>query len=174
MKLVVTGASGYVATEVIRQSLNIPKITSVIAIARRAVAAPSNPDSTADVSKLQSVVVSDYGSYPEDVMKQLAGADACIWYSPLFPFGSFLALRPSIAFLKARRLSNVVQSSLDSYKGLWRSHRDRRKGWNSMKSVACAMITPSPDLKLYSRHIARVIVMVASLCVSWYVFSARV
>lgn len=79
MKLVVTGASGNVATEVIRQSLNIPEITSVIAVARRAVAAPSNLESTADVSKFHSVVVNDYDSYPDDVMKELAGVDACIW-----------------------------------------------------------------------------------------------
>ena len=89
MKLIVAGASGFVATEVIRQSLSIPKITSVIAIARRPVSAPSNLGHGADTTKLHSVVLDSYDTYPDDVKKQLAGADACIWYvrclsSPVF------------------------------------------------------------------------------------------
>ena len=80
MKLIIAGASGFVATEVIRQSLRIPKVTSVIAIARRPVSAPSNLGQGADTSKLHSVVIDDYDVYPDDVKAQLAGADACIWY----------------------------------------------------------------------------------------------
>ena len=83
MKLIIAGATGFVATELIRQSLSIPKITCVIAIARHPVSTPSNLSPTADPSKLHSVIIENYGSYPEDVMKQLAGADACIWYVPL-------------------------------------------------------------------------------------------
>ena len=85
MKLVVAGSSGFVASEVIRQSLSIPKITSVLALARRPVSAPSNLPKDADPSKLQSVVLDDYGSYPEEVKTQLAGADACIWYEDGLP-----------------------------------------------------------------------------------------
>lgn len=88
MKLIVAGATGFVATELIRQSLSIPKITSVIAIARRPVSTPSNLGPSADASKLHSVVVDDYGSYSEDVLKQLAGANACIWYAIKFPLSS--------------------------------------------------------------------------------------
>ena len=80
MKLVIAGATGFVATELIRQSLSIPKITSIIAMARHPVSTPSNLGPKADPSKLHSVIIEDYGSYPEEVMKQLAGADACIWY----------------------------------------------------------------------------------------------
>lgn len=79
MKLIVAGATGFVATDVIRQSLRNPKITSVIALARRAVSAPENTGSDADASKLKSVVVEDFGTYPEDVKKHFADADACIW-----------------------------------------------------------------------------------------------
>ena len=85
MKLIVAGASGFVATEVIRQSLSIPEISDVIALARRRVSAPSDLGSGADVSKLHSVVLDNYGGYSEDVRKQLAGANACIWYVDL-PF----------------------------------------------------------------------------------------
>lgn len=80
MKLIVAGSSGFVATQVIRQSLSIPDITSVIAIARSPVSPPSNLSKGADLSKLHCVVLDSYGSWPDDVKKQLAGADACIWY----------------------------------------------------------------------------------------------
>ena len=80
MKLIVAGSTGFVASEVVRQSLSIPNITSVIAIARRPVSPPSNLGQGADPSKLHSVVLDSYGSWPDDVKKQLAGADACIWY----------------------------------------------------------------------------------------------
>ncbi len=79
MKLVVAGASGFVATELIRQSLSIAKITSVISLSRRPISPVSNLDHDADTSKLQNVLVDNYGSYPDDVKKKLAGADACIW-----------------------------------------------------------------------------------------------
>ncbi|MCJ1384882.1 hypothetical protein MMC17_008000 [Xylographa soralifera] len=85
MKLIVAGASGFVGTEIIRQCLSLPKITSVIALARRPVTAPSDLDQHADPSKLHSVVLDSYGSYPENVIKQLAGADACIWTVAITP-----------------------------------------------------------------------------------------
>jgi hypothetical protein len=81
MKLVIAGASGFVATELIRQSLALPQITSVVALARRPISVPENLGA-GDSSKLRSAVVKDYNEYPDDVKKELADADACIWYSP--------------------------------------------------------------------------------------------
>ncbi|KAJ4128715.1 hypothetical protein BFJ70_g11453 [Fusarium oxysporum] len=60
MKLLVTGASGYVGTEIIRQSLQLPQVTSVVAVARKPVSVPSG----ADPARLKSIVVKDYGDYP--------------------------------------------------------------------------------------------------------------
>lgn len=79
MKLVITGATGFCARETIRQSLSNPKITTVVALARRPVEVPQNLGPEADTSKLKSVVLQDFGTYSEDVKKQLEGADACIW-----------------------------------------------------------------------------------------------
>ena len=81
MKLVVAGATGFVGTELIRQALSHPKITSVVALGRRATAVPGSLGLNADAGKLKSVVCEDFGSYSEDVRKELAGADACIWYA---------------------------------------------------------------------------------------------
>jgi hypothetical protein len=75
MKLIVAGGTGLVATEVIRQSLQMREITLVIALARK----PVQVDGI-ESSKLKSVIISDYGEYPDHVKAEFAGADACIWY----------------------------------------------------------------------------------------------
>ena len=103
MKLIVAGASGFVGTEVIRQCLSLPMITSVIALARRPVSAPSDLDHHAVVSKLHSVVLDDYGTYPEHVKKELAGADACIWYVNPPLYGDIILLITSASSPLERR-----------------------------------------------------------------------
>ncbi|KAF4427905.1 hypothetical protein FACUT_9577 [Fusarium acutatum] len=81
MKLIVTGASGYVGSEIIRQSLKLPHITSVIAVSRKLV-----PPSAGTIStRLECVVVEDYGSYPDHVRDKFHGADACIWTVGITP-----------------------------------------------------------------------------------------
>lgn len=77
MKLVVVGGTGLVATELIRQSLRVPEITSIVALARRPVQLDVDSSST---SKFESVVVRDYSQYTDSAKAALAGADACIWY----------------------------------------------------------------------------------------------
>ncbi|KAF1994731.1 hypothetical protein P154DRAFT_624482 [Amniculicola lignicola CBS 123094] len=74
-------ASGYVATEVVRQALLHPSITSVVALARNPVAAPQDSPHS---SKLKSLTV-DYDSYSDDVKNEIAGADACIWTVAITP-----------------------------------------------------------------------------------------
>ena len=83
MKLIISGGTGFVATELIRQSLSNPRITTVLALARRPVAVPENLPPGADAEKLKSIVVEDFGNYSDDVKKQLEGADACIWYATI-------------------------------------------------------------------------------------------
>ncbi|KAI1188392.1 NAD(P)-binding protein [Nemania serpens] len=85
MKLIVTGATGFVGREIVRQSLSHPKISSVIALARRPVAAPETPLAGADLSKLKSVVIQDYEVYPDEIKKEFSGAGACIWTVAITP-----------------------------------------------------------------------------------------
>ncbi|KAL0563227.1 hypothetical protein V5O48_018849, partial [Marasmius crinis-equi] len=73
MKLIVTGAAGYVATEVIRQALKMPSITSIIALSRKAV---SFDQEETGKGKLKSVVIKEYDQYPDEVKAEFAGADA--------------------------------------------------------------------------------------------------
>ena len=85
MKIIVAGSTGFVATEVIRQALSNPAVTSIAALARRTTSIPKNAGPDADATKLKSVVCDDFENYPESVKQDLAGADACIWYVNLLP-----------------------------------------------------------------------------------------
>jgi len=78
MKFIITGCTGFIGSEVLSQCLRNPTITSVVALSRRPL-----PDSVRNDPKLKTVILKDFNSYPGPVLKELAGADACIWY--LFP-----------------------------------------------------------------------------------------
>jgi len=77
MKLIIAGSTGLVGTELIAQAIKTPAVTPLIALSRRETAVPS--DAGDNASKLKSVVCKDFSNYSEDVKKELAGADACIW-----------------------------------------------------------------------------------------------
>jgi nucleoside-diphosphate-sugar epimerase len=80
MKLIVAGSTGFVGTEIVRQALSHPAITSVVGLARRPTPIPVNAGPHADATKFKSVVCEDFKNYTDDVKKELAEADACIWY----------------------------------------------------------------------------------------------
>lgn len=78
MKLIVAGSTGFVGTEVIRQAISNPAVTSIIALARRQTDVPQ--DAGVNASKLKSVVCDNFDSYSDKVKNELRGANACIWY----------------------------------------------------------------------------------------------
>lgn len=80
MKLIIAGATGFVATEVIKQALCKPAITSIVALGRRETAVPQDVSSHADIKKFKSVVCGDFENYSDSVKEGLSGADVCIWY----------------------------------------------------------------------------------------------
>ncbi len=75
MKVLLSGATGFVGTEVLTQALLHPRITSVIALSRKPLPAPFDTN-----AKVQTVIVEDFESYSPSVLSQLKGVDACIWY----------------------------------------------------------------------------------------------
>ena len=76
MKLIIVGGTGMVATELIRQSLAMPEITSVVAVARKAVKLDEN---AVHKAKFKSLLIKDYEEYPDTLKAEFAGAAACIW-----------------------------------------------------------------------------------------------
>ena len=76
MKVIITGVTGFIGGGVLQRCLAHPSITSVVALSRRDIlnaAGTSNP-------KLKVVILEDFSSYPENVLNELVGAEACIWY----------------------------------------------------------------------------------------------
>ncbi|KAI1330738.1 NAD(P)-binding protein [Xylariaceae sp. FL0255] len=85
MKLIITGATGFVAKEVIRQCLSKKEITSIVAVARSPVPIPEKLEAGADPSKLKSLVIKDYEFYLDEVKAEFSGAAACIWTVAITP-----------------------------------------------------------------------------------------
>lgn len=71
MKIILTGSSGFIGTEILSQCVSHPSITSIIALSRRELPT-THP-------KLQTLILSDFESYPESLLVQLADAEACIY-----------------------------------------------------------------------------------------------
>lgn len=80
MKLIVVGANGFVANEVIRQSLRLSAIGEVVAVSRSEVVPPTKLYPNSNPSKLRPVKIDDYDVYTEATKEAFAGADACIWW----------------------------------------------------------------------------------------------
>ncbi|KAJ7446720.1 hypothetical protein FB451DRAFT_1291293 [Mycena latifolia] len=74
MKIILTGTTGFIGTEVLAQCLRNPGITSIVVLSRRPL-----PDTLSADPKVQVNVMKDFKIYPQEVVKQLEGADACIW-----------------------------------------------------------------------------------------------
>ena len=74
MKLVLTGTTGFIGQEILAQALSNPSITSIIALSRKPL-----PAALASNPKLKTVIVEDFSTYTPSVLKELEGAEACIW-----------------------------------------------------------------------------------------------
>ena len=72
MKVIITGSTGSVGSAVLERCIEHPSITSVVALTRR-------PLELKD-PKLNNIIHKDFLKYDNDVLEQLKGAEACIWY----------------------------------------------------------------------------------------------
>jgi len=71
MKVIVTGGTGLIGGAALRRLLTLPTVTSVVALSRREI--PIND------AKLHTIIVKDFTKYDDDLLEQLAGAEACVW-----------------------------------------------------------------------------------------------
>lgn len=76
MKIILAGSTGFIGREVLDQCLRHPSITSIIALSRRDF--PAHLTREHD-PKLKVVIMNDYLSYPDTVLQDMRGAEACIW-----------------------------------------------------------------------------------------------
>ena len=65
MKVVLSGSTGFIGSEVLTQCLNHPSITSVLVLTRR------DPGDLAEHPKAKVIIVKDFASYDELTMNEL-------------------------------------------------------------------------------------------------------
>jgi hypothetical protein len=75
MKIILTGATGYIGTEVLKQAIADPAISSIYTLTRKPLSAPY-----AAHEKAKGIIHKDFASYDEETLRELKGAEACIWY----------------------------------------------------------------------------------------------
>ncbi|KAL8380770.1 hypothetical protein RB595_005180 [Gaeumannomyces hyphopodioides] len=74
MKVLVAGATGLIGSEALLHCLDNPQVTSVVAFARRPLAKNVQGN-----GKLTTVLMEDFGDWPEDRLGSVKDADAMIW-----------------------------------------------------------------------------------------------
>jgi hypothetical protein len=79
MKVILTGVTGFIGSEVLTQCCKTPAITSIIALSRW----PLSTDITKD-PRVEIIVMKNFTTYSKEVIEQFEGADACIWYVSAF------------------------------------------------------------------------------------------
>ncbi|KAG9245722.1 hypothetical protein BJ878DRAFT_478966 [Calycina marina] len=113
MKVILTGATGYIGSELLEQAVAHPGISSLICITRRAL-----PEAVAWNPKLKVILHSDFSTYPPELLAELQGSQACIWAlgSPALKT-SDLELRRSIEIrfthIAAKEFSKAIAPKLD-------------------------------------------------------------
>ena len=73
MKIILTGSTGTIGSAVLQRCLTHPSITSIVALTRRPIDV-KDPD-----NKLNNIIHKDFLNYPQPIIDQLQGAEACIW-----------------------------------------------------------------------------------------------
>lgn len=75
MKVIVTGATGFVGKEVVAQCIQNTAITSVLVLTRRDIEKNLSSD-----PKVHVILHQDFDTYPQELLGQLEGSQGCIWY----------------------------------------------------------------------------------------------
>ncbi|KAH8703739.1 hypothetical protein BGW36DRAFT_369904 [Talaromyces proteolyticus] len=109
MKIILTGSTGYVGKEVLKQCLLHPQLSSIIALSRRELDV-TNP-------KLRVIIHSDFSHYSPEILAEVSSADACIYC-----LGTNVPVRPAelnrkINFEFALGTANTFSAAFIANKG---------------------------------------------------------
>lgn len=74
MKVIITGATGFIGSAALTECIHNPSISSILVLSRRPL-----PEAIASNPKLTVVIHEDFSSYPSDILAKLEGAEGCIW-----------------------------------------------------------------------------------------------
>ncbi|PWY69087.1 NAD(P)-binding protein [Aspergillus heteromorphus CBS 117.55] len=74
MKVILTGSTGFIGREILAHCLQSPTISSIVALSRRPL-----PATVSAHPKLTVRILDDFLTYPESLLNDLRGAEACIW-----------------------------------------------------------------------------------------------
>lgn len=88
MKIILSGGTGFIGGEALRQAIRSPEITSIVVLSRRKLEDPEALKS----SKVKTIIVKDFWNYSDDVIQDIQGAEAAIWYVLLLRLISVLIL----------------------------------------------------------------------------------
>ncbi|KAJ8609720.1 hypothetical protein MRB53_038957 [Persea americana] len=71
MKIIITGATGYIGGGVLQRALKVDQITEVVVLSRREI----------DIkhAKLKTIIKKDFATYNDEELSQLKGSQGCIW-----------------------------------------------------------------------------------------------
>jgi uncharacterized protein YbjT (DUF2867 family) len=79
MKLLITGVTGNIGREVLNQCLKQPQIVSVVAVVRRELPSDFISNEDPNRGKFKTVIVKDFGIWPQETLEGIKDADAMIW-----------------------------------------------------------------------------------------------
>lgn len=94
MKVVLSGSTGFIGSEVLTHCLNHPSITSVLILTRR------DPGHLAEHPKAKVIVLKNFTSYDESTITELRTADAAIWCLGTYTGIETVDVEYPLAFIK--------------------------------------------------------------------------
>lgn len=83
MKVIIAGVTGLVGSTVLKRCIKDLRITSIVALSRRELPAELSED-----KRVKVIVHDDFSRYPDELLKELNGAKACLWQAHLCTLAS--------------------------------------------------------------------------------------